>query len=50
MDVVGVMAAYLPVVYVCVLYSASLDCAVHTHTHTMNLNFLGWLTEIDEMK
>jgi len=34
MDVVGVMAAYLPV-DVCVLHSlesASLDCAVHTRT------------------
>ena len=29
MDVVGVMAAYLPVVRVC---TASLDCAVHTRT------------------
>jgi len=36
MDVVGVMAAYLPVARV---YTASLDCAghtrTHTHTHTM---------------
>ena len=31
MDVVGVMAAYLPVVRVCTL-SASLHCAVHTRT------------------
>jgi len=35
MDVVGVMAAYLPMVRVCTALSrsASLDCAVHTHTH-----------------
>ena len=39
MDVVGVMGAYLPVVCVCTAQcrealpgSASLDCAVHTHT------------------
>jgi len=30
MDVVGVMAAYLPVVSVCTAHSASLDCAGHT--------------------
>ena len=31
MDMVGVMAAYLPVVCVCTVQStASLDCAVHT--------------------
>ena len=39
MDVVGVTAAYLPMVRVCVLHGASLDCAVraratHTHEHT----------------
>ena len=34
MDVVGAMAAYLPVVRVCTAQSreASLDCAVHTRT------------------
>jgi len=34
MDVVGVMAAYLPLVRVCVLHSLErpLDCAVHTRT------------------
>jgi len=32
MDVVGVMAAYLPVVCVYTAYCASLDCAVHTRT------------------
>ena len=31
MDVVGVMAAYLPVVCVCTAQSASLDCSTHTH-------------------
>jgi hypothetical protein len=32
MEVVGVMAAYLPVVRVCTAQSASLDSAVHTRT------------------
>ena len=34
MEVVSVMAAYLPVVRVCTAqsHSASLDCAVHTRT------------------
>jgi len=35
MDVVSVMAAYLPMVHVC---TASLDCAVHTHTHTHTMD------------
>ena len=30
MDVAGVMVAYLPVVCVCELHSASLQCAVHS--------------------
>jgi len=33
MDLVGVMAVYLPVVRVCTAQcTESLDCAVHTHT------------------
>jgi len=43
MNVVGVMAAYLPVVRVCAsldcavhTHSASLDCAVHTHSASLD--------------
>jgi len=41
MDVVGVMAAYLPVVRVCTAHSreASLECAVHARTmHYVHIN------------
>jgi len=34
MDVVGVMAAYLPVVPVCTAQSREALCSTHTHTHT----------------